>query len=253
MRLVDTHCHLDFAVFDDDFAGRLKQWQGQGLERYLVPAVNAANWSAVRSLAHHYPSIFYALGIHPCFLRGVTDKALDDLAVLLAQPDVSLVALGEIGLDGRFADTSKQMEIFEAQLLLAKKFALPVIIHSVKTHNEVLRLAKKHQITQGVIHAFSGSYEQAMAFVELGFCLGAGSVLCYEKARKTRAAFAKIPAEAILLETDAPDMVLPVAQKGQGQPSDARVILRDLALLRESDENSLAEVLWQNAERCFAW
>ncbi len=254
MRLFDTHCHFDFDEFAHSFSDELEQAQSAYVKRIVIPSVGKMNWRRVQMLAAQYPSnLSYALGFHPYFLSTFVDSQITELERLLSLRNRECVAVGECGLDGMVdVDSSLQEQVFSAQLDLAKQANLPIILHSRKTHNRLLQLIKQHHFTQGgVLHAFSGSEQQAKQFIDLGFKIGVGGVITYPRANKTRQAIASLPIESLVLETDAPDMPL-YGQQGQANhPKYLIKILDELAILRATDKTEIANQLWDNSISVF--
>lgn len=248
---IDSHCHLDFSVFADDFDAHLARWQSVGVRHYVVPAIGRQNWQQVLQLAKGYSCIDVALGIHPYCAQDHDLDALSELEEIVSRCCGTLCALGEIGLDRSRSNFSHQQALFEGQLKIAKRFALPVIIHSHKTHSEVLGALRRERIHRGVIHAFSGSLEDALKFVAMGFCLGVGAVLAWPRASKTRKALAQVPLEYLVFETDAPDMPIPGQAKGEASPGNIPIIARALSELREESELQIEQQLWLNSCRLF--
>ncbi len=254
MRLFDTHCHFDFDEFAHSFSDELEQAQSAHVKRILIPSIGKTNWLRVKSLAEQHPSnIFYALGFHPYFLSSFAETQLSELESLLSHSDAACVAIGECGLDGMIdVDSGLQERVFEAQLLLAGQAKLPVILHSRKTHNRLLQIIKQHRFNQGgVLHAFSGSEQQAKQFIDSGFKIGVGGAITYPRANKTRQAIAALPLESLVLETDAPDMPI-CGQQGQtNHPKYLEKILDELAEIRGDDKVELAKQLWKNSLSLF--
>lgn len=248
---IDTHCHLDFSAFKQDLASELSAWHASGVRSYIVPGVARRNWSQVLALAAAHGEIYAALGLHPCFIGEHKKDDLVALQRILIHERSNLVALGEIGLDARQTDAALQVYYFEAQLALAHEFDLPVIVHSVKAHSRVLRTLKSASIVRGVIHAFSGSLQEAEQFVALGFKIGVGTIICYERANKTRRTIAKLPLSALVLETDAPDMPLPGGAKGSGSPKDLSAIFGALCSLRPEPADVIANATLRNSRSLF--
>ncbi|KUI98530.1 TatD family hydrolase [Vibrio sp. MEBiC08052] len=258
-RLFDTHCHFDFEPFQSEIAWHWQQASDAGVSRLLIPSVGISNWDAVQELTTIAPQqLYYALGFHPYFLN--TDSAemtcserVTFLEEHLAASDENCVAIGECGLDAVVDVPSViQEEIFIAQLSIAQNAGLPVILHSRKTQSRLLQLLKQHQFTHGgVLHAFSGSEQQAQAFIQLGFKIGIGGVITYPRAAKTRRTVAQLPIEALVLETDAPDMPLCGLQGQPNHPKYLPLVLQVLAQLRECVVADIAERLWQNSHQIF--
>lgn len=254
LRLFDTHCHFDFDEFAASFPEQMSAATHAQVDKILIPSVGVFNWLRVKNLAAQYPAILrYALGFHPYFLEHFADGQLQQLEVELTQRESACVAVGECGLDAMVeANASLQERVFIAQLAMAQHARLPVIVHSRKTHNRLLQLIKQHRFTQGgVLHAFSGSEQQARQFIELGFKIGVGGVITYPRANKTRQAIRQLPIESLVLETDAPDMPLCGRQGEVNHPQYLIDVLDELALLRNEDQELLASQLWANSIELF--
>lgn len=253
MRLFDTHCHFDFEPFSTNFPYHIAQAKAQGVERFLIPAIGPSNWQTLLELSHRYSEIYFALGFHPYFLDGNSPAHLRALERLLGEHHARCVAVGECGLDGMVTvDKDLQEQMFIAQIELAKTFQKPLILHSRKTHNRLIQLLKQHKFTdRGVIHGFAGSYQQAMQYVDLGFCIGVGGVITYPRANKTRQAIAKLPLDSLILETDSPDMPLNGYQGENNHPKLLSEVLASLAELKEDSRQTIARKLWENSSSLF--
>lgn len=251
--LTDTHIHLDLKEYADDPPQVLMCSENQGVSRWIVPAISSANWARLPVLHQQYPNLYYAFGLHPWFLANETDQALIELELLLQQRPAGLVAIGECGLDGAIeVPMSLQITMLEKQLALASEYQLPVILHSRKAHNELLRIVKKFKLPPGgVWHAFSGSRQQAEQFIELGFMLGIGGVITYPRAEKTRKAVAKLPVESLLLETDGPTMPLFQRQGARNEPAYIPEVLMELSMLKQMSPDMLGEAIERNVEKMF--
>jgi TatD DNase family protein len=250
---IDTHCHLDAPEFDADRAEVVARAQAAGVARLVLPAVMAANFDAVRELVRRHGGPAgspmgwgYALGIHPLFVDRAAPADLDQLQEQLAasRDDPGLVAVGEIGLDFFVPglDRERQAQFYAAQLRLAKRFDLPVILHVRRSADALLAPLRRIGVAGGIAHAFNGSLQQALAFVGLGFKLGFGGAMTHERALRIRELAATLPEHAIVLETDAPDippqwLYLTAAQRAAGQqsrnePAELPRIAETLAQLR---------------------
>ena len=207
---IDTHCHLDAAEFDADREAVVAAARASGVATIVIPAVDRGNFERVRGLAHRH-GLCYALGIHPMCTGAAGDADLADLRAALAanRDDPRLVAVGEIGLDHFIAglDRDRQAEIFAAQLKLASDFDLPVLLHVRRAVDSVLKQLRTRPVRGGIAHAFNGSEQQALAFIELGFKLGCGGALTFDRALRIRRVVRAVPLAAIVMETDAPDIV----------------------------------------------
>lgn len=207
---IDSHCHLDAAEFDADRLAVVHRAQAAGVSQIVIPAVEAANLETVRDLAIQHRFV-YALGIHPMYVMRAGEQDLTLLAEALEQHhcDPRLVAVGEIGLDFFVPgiDAERQQHFYLEQLKLARRFDLPVILHVRRSADQLLAgLRRMGGIRGGIAHAFNGSAQQAAAFIDLGFKLGFGGTLTFDRSLQIRRLAAELPAEALVLETDAPDI-----------------------------------------------
>ena len=206
---IDTHCHLDAADFDADRDAVVAAARAAGVTTIVLPAVDAGNFARVRELAHRH-RLAYALGIHPMCTAaaGEADLAALRAALEANRDDPRLVAVGEIGLDHFVAglDREHQAGIFAFQLALAREFDLPVLLHVRRAVDSVLKQLRTRPVRGGIAHAFNGSEQQAGAFIALGFKLGFGGALTFDRALRIRRVAGAVPLEAIVMETDAPDI-----------------------------------------------
>jgi len=203
---VDSHCHWDFPVFDVEREAHWQQLQQLGCRGLVIPGTEAQRWLALIELCQHQPW-FYALGIHPWFLKPDNQAALDLLESLCQQH--SPVSIGEIGLDYSLEpDTyDSQQAVFEAQLDIAQQHNLPVIIHAHKAYDQVSATIRRKQFNGGgIVHAFGGSAQQAHKLLDMGLKLGIGGAISHTRASRLRTVIAALPADGWVLETDAPDM-----------------------------------------------
>ncbi len=252
MRMIDSHCHFDFPDFDQDRAQVLQQTVAAGVRAVVVPGVRAATWESLLHLCEEAPHLVAALGLHPYFIEEHQSSHIRQLQALIAANADNIVAVGEIGVDARKPELERQWALFRAQLDVAQAADKPVIIHSVKTHDEVYAELKRRDLPKrGVIHAFSGSTQQAQHFVDIGFKLGVGGVVTYERSHKTREAVRQMPVEALVLESDAPDMPMANHRGERNSPQWLPDVLATLAELRGESPDWLAEQLWRNACELF--
>lgn len=250
MGLIDSHCHLDVAAFDSDRAAILARCRTLGVDGWVVPGIEAAGWSGVLALARGEPGVYPALGLHPMFMSAHRREHLDQLDALL-QSNPEVVAVGEIGLDYYLPDTDRQAQLvlFRDQLTLAQCHHRPLILHVRKAHDEVLAQLRRHRVCGGVVHAFSGSRQQACQYIELGFVLGVGGALSYERAQRLRALVAELPLTALVLETDAPDMPLATHRGERNSPEYLPEVLALLAALRNEPAERVASQTSANLAR----
>jgi len=247
VQLIDTHTHLDFEMFDDDRAQVIARARNAGVERIVVLGVHAANWQRVWQLACDEPSVHAALGLHPVFLEEHQDAHVqqlrDWLERLRGKP--KLCAVGEIGLDYYIdnPDIERQQRLLEAQLALAADFSLPVLLHVRRAHAPMIATLKRYKLERsGVIHAFSGSWEEAREYLRLGFRLGLGGAGTWPQAQRMHRVLRQLPLEAIVLETDAPD-IPPAGHAGE----------RNSPELKGIDAHALAAASYRNSCELFGW
>ncbi|MCA1178648.1 MULTISPECIES: TatD family hydrolase [unclassified Pantoea] len=255
MRFIDTHCHFDFPPFVDDATESIARAAQSGVERIIVPSVDASRFALVSQLAQQHDALYAALGLHPINIAAHQDAHVDQLEQWLQTPDSKRVAIGEIGLDLYMQDAQfdKQTRLLDAQLKLAKQYDLPVILHSRRTHDQLALHLRRHDLPRrGVVHGFAGSQQQAERFIQLGYAIGVGGTITYERASKTRNTLASLPLTSLLLETDAPDMPLQGYQGQPNRPERARNVFDVLCQLRSESPDIIADALWQNSLRVFA-
>jgi TatD DNase family protein len=266
---IDTHCHLDAPEFAADIAEVRERARERGVVRCVIPAVQVRDFDRARGLAHAQGDA-YALGIHPLYVAQAEEADLARLDAALTQwrDDPHLVAVGEIGLD-YFVPAlceeplrSRQEHFYQAQLKLARKHGLPVILHVRRSADMLLkglRAVGQGHAWSGIAHAFNGSLQQAQAFVQLGFKLGFGGALTYERASHLRELAVQLPLEAIVLETDAPDMPphwlyttaeqrAAGAPQGRNEPGELPRIAQELAQLRGIAAEALRSATQGNAQ-----
>ena len=251
MKLFDSHCHFDFAPFEDDRESLWSQCTEFGICHLLIPGIEPAQWQSASYLSERFQGVLTAAGLHPWWLEKAQLPAPDDWYKALSAP--LCVAVGECGLDAAIeTPMAKQEAVFSRHLEMAIDSDLPLIIHVRQTHNETLRCLKRYcPPAGGVIHGFTGSREMAMEYWKLGFYLGVGGSITYPRANKTRMAIQSMPLEALLLETDAPDMPL---YGFQGQPNSPLQLLRvaqSLAELVQQPVEEVADQTTQNSYRLF--
>ena len=271
LQWVDTHCHLDAPEFAADAAQVRQRARAQGVVQCVIPAVEVANFAAVRALAHAQGD-GYCLGIHPLLVKNAADDALAQLDAELTRQrnDPRLLAVGEIGLDYFVPELTqsplkeKQEHFYRAQLVLARKHQLPVVLHVRRSADRLLKhlraLLPHGQKWQGIAHAFNGSDVQAQAFIALGFKLGFGGAVTFTRALQLRHLAQTLPLESIVLETDAPDipphwLYTAAAQRAQGvpqgrnAPAEVPRIAEVVAQLRGISLSALAEATTYNARQ----
>lgn len=249
--IIDTHCHLDNARFNSDRDNVLRNCHASGINKIVVPAITRNNWGEVLTLCRQYDELYPALGLHPLFSEQHSDEDIELLDTYLYHH--SVVAIGEIGLDyyDRNANREKQQHFFTEQLKLAEKNQLPVLLHVRKAHSDTLERLKKYKLVGGIAHAYNGSLEQAREYIKLGFKLGFGAMLTYERATKIRRLASELPLASIVLETDAPDMAGYLHQGERNSPEYLYETLSVLAEIRGLDSHEMAAQTTLNANDVF--
>jgi TatD DNase family protein len=254
---IDTHCHLDAGEFDADRPDMLARVAAAGIEAVVIPAVSVDNFAVVKDVAAHAKGGRYALGIHPlCSLEASSDDlALLDAALAAARHDPALVAVGEIGLD-LFVEQLKseaardhQEWLFEEQLRLALHHDLPVLVHIRRAQDRVLRSIRRHPGVRGIAHAFNGSQQQADMFIDLGFKLGLGGAMTFARALNIRRLAAHCPLEALVLETDSPDIAPAWLDGARNTPCELPAIGQVLSELRQMTVSEVAVATAHNAHQ----
>lgn len=245
--IIDTHIHLDAPEFAADRDAVLAAARAAGVRRFVVPAVTPATFAPIARLAAAHADIAPCWGLHPLYVERLEADALDRLRQQIAAQRP--VALGEIGLDAYpgAPDFTRQQEIFRAQLELAREHALPVVLHVRRAVETVLQLVKKTPPPGGIVHAFNGSPEQARQFLDLGFRLGFGGAMTYSGSLRIRTLAATLPPEAIVLETDAPDIPPAWANGQRTEPAWIARYAQTLADLRKAPFEDILRQTTENA------
>ncbi len=251
--LVDSHCHLDAAEFGGDAALIAQRAAEEGVRWIVIPAVEVANFDAVAALAATQPNCVYALGIHPMYVPRAQDDDLKRLreCVSVAINDPRFVGIGEIGLDFFIPELAhgelreKQEFFYAEQLKIARDFGLPAILHVRRSQDVLLKYLRRIRVSGGIAHAFNGSAQQARAFIDLGFVLGFGGAMTFTRALQIRRLAAGLSLDAIVLETDAPDISPAWLHPGVNTPAQ---LPRIAAVLAELRGQPLAEVASQTSQ-----
>jgi len=254
-KLIDTHCHLDAAVFDEDRDQEVQHAVEAGVEMMVLPSVLPRNYVDVILASQRYPNCCYALGIHPMYIDSVkvtSMRDLDNLVEKTLKVENKLVAVGEIGLD-YFEGKDQQAEqeaLFAEQLKIAQRYDLPVILHVRNAIDDVLKHLRQTKVRGGIAHAFNGSLQQAEEFIKLGFKLGFGGAMTYPRATKLQALATELPLEAIVLETDSPDMPPAWLEKGgRNSPKELIKIAEHIASLRRMSVSQIIEITSKNSKQ----
>jgi TatD DNase family protein len=249
--LVDSHVHLDQLAFAPDREAVIKRASLAGVSRMIIPATHAATWAALDALCGEHPHIYPAFGLHPVFIDKHLPEHVQTLSSWLDR-NVA-VAVGEIGLDFHVERLNRdlQRDYFARQLQLASDYDLPVIVHARAALEEVILTLRRHGGLRGVVHSFSGSQQQAENLWKLGFHLGIGGPITYERAQRLRRIVSNMPIQYLLLESDAPDQP-DAGHRGQrNEPARVATILSCVAALREQPLAEVAAATTANARQLF--
>lgn len=249
----DTHLHLDANEYAPDRELVTARARDRDVTRFVVPAVCRANFDTVQQLAHQTPGVFYCLGIHPMYVHNAQVEDLDALHSKVQEclNDPLFVGIGEIGLDGfePNPDWTRQTLFFYAQLRLAREFDLPVVMHVRRSQDLILKGLRQFKPKSGIAHAFNGSFQQAEEFLKLNMCLGFGGACTFTRALQIRRLATELPLEALVLETDGPDIAPSWIAKERNAPEHLPRIAQVVAGLRGIDLPALSAATQANAIR----
>lgn len=250
MKLIDSHCHLDFPEFDD-VDQLLLRCQQQNIQHFIIPATEPQNWPRIQTICEQHESCYWAAGLHPWWVNKERFTQLqDNLEQALCSPQC--IAIGECGLDGARGVEDIHIEALTWQLERAAEAGKAVIIHAHKAHNILLPILKQFPTLRGVIHGFHGSLELAHSYTRLGFYVGIGGGISYPRANKTRTMASQLDLDHIILETDAPAMPL-FGQQGHNNSPEALIdIARCLAKLKGLSVERVAKVCTANTKELFS-
>jgi len=258
MQLIDTHTHLDFPDFDADRPQLLADSRALGVEKMVVLGVYQSNWQRVWDLVQTDSQLYAAFGLHPVYLNEHRPEHVVELGQWLSRlaghPQVC--AVGEIGLDYFLPELDRegQQQLFEAQLQLAADFALPALLHVRRSHAQVIATLKRFKLQRGgIVHAFAGSREEAREYIKLGFKLGLGGAATWPQALRLRKVIVDLPLDAIVLETDSPDMAPAMYPNQRNSPQHLPDICRALAEVMGISPDALASASTTNACELFGW
>lgn len=257
--MIDTHCHLDVELFDDDRDETIARAGAAGVTGMLVPAIRPRTWDALVALAHrHHPAgVRCALGIHPQIVPELEAEELaGDLAERIARAcsDAGAIAVGECGLDGATSALDRQEAIFRAHLRAARMLGLPAVIHVLRAHDAAPRILREEGPVAGVLHSYSGGADLVPVYAALGLHVSFAGPVSYANARKPVEAARAVPAELLLAETDAPDQAPASHRGGRSEPAFLPAVIRALAAARSASDREIAELTTSNARRLFgAW
>ncbi len=241
---IDSHCHLDDDAFVPDRDAVIARAQALGVRGIVVPAYRADCFDRLRDCCARPSllSLWPAYGLHPCYVAAHETEHVSRLEDLLATTDA--VAVGEIGLDRHAEDLRhpglwrRQQDLLAAQLQLAQSYDLPVILHARSAYAELISMLRRHRPCAGVVHAFNGRLEQAYAFLDLGLVLGVGGVITQPSAQRLRDILRRLPQDAWVLESDAPDMLPYEVYRAGGRRNEPSFLAYNIAALAQTLERS---------------
>jgi TatD DNase family protein len=251
LELTDSHAHIDDVSFATDRQAMLQRASDAGVRHIVVPAIDQASWARIAALCASHEPAHPAYGLHPIYLDQHQPAHLDALVTQLQTHQAA--AVGEIGLDFFLPelDPQRQREYFQRQLHIARDFDLPVIVHARRAMDEVTSTMKRLGGLRGVVHSFSGSLQQAQRLWDMGFHIGIGGPVTYERAQRLRSIVASMPLERLLLETDAPDQPGACHRGQRNEPAHLEEVLHVIAQLRGESEASVAAATTRNAKNLF--
>jgi len=249
--IIDSHCHFDFPAFDANRDQVMQRARDLGIGKIIVPGVSADSWHRVKQVCEHYPECHAAYGLHPYFIDQHTDADLESLDQWLGREQP--IGVGECGLDFYLdeLDRDRQLHFFEAQLALAQHYQLPLVIHARKATEQVLQMLRKFNGLRGMMHSYSGSYEQARQLMDMGFYLSFGGAITYDRATRLHSMIRKLPLDQLLIETDAPDQPDSSHQGEANEPAYIDSVIARLQQLLQIDRDSIIDATTANARRLF--
>ena len=258
MQLIDSHTHLDFPDFDPDRPQLLARSRALGVGKMVVLGVYQSNWQRLWDLVQTDSQLYAAFGLHPVYLNEHRPGHVIELEQWLSRlaGHAQVCAVGEIGLDYFLPELDRegQQQLFEDQLRLAADFALPALLHVRRSHAQVIATLKRFKLQRGgIVHAFAGSREEAREYIKLGFKLGLGGAATWPQALRLRKVLADLPLDAVVLETDAPDMAPAMYPNQRNSPEHLPDICRALAEVIGVSAEHLADATTANACEVFGW
>lgn len=261
MPFFDTHTHFDYLIqqLQQSVAAGVAEASAVGVEKILIAAVMAEQFDSLTALCAQAPAqLCYGLGLHPLYIQQHQQSDLAQLQVRLQTKPHLCKAVAEIGLERAVEALitpemwQKQCHFLESQLYFAREFKLPVSLHSRRSHDQLYTFLKRISLPKkGVVHGFAGSYHQAKRFVDLGYFIGVGGTITYQRANKTREAIRQLPLDCLVLETDSPDMPMFGFQGEPNRPARLPLVLQTLSELRNESAQRIEQTIWQNSRALF--
>ncbi len=248
---IDSHCHLDFDVFNRDREQVIKRANDAGVETIIIPGVKQSSWHNIERCCDTFSNLYACYGLHPYFLNQHKHEHLSDLKKIIEKNKP--LAVGECGLDFflKELDKNEQFFYFKQQLDIALEFNLPVVIHARKSTEAIINELKKRPTLRGMIHSYSGSYEQALQLIKLGFYLSFGGPVTYKNSTRLRRLIKQIPLDHILVETDSPDQPVANAHNHRNEPFFIVDVIQSIADILETDKEQVANITAANTRNLF--
>lgn len=251
--LIDTHCHLDFEIYEEDLQTVLGNAKNKGVEKIIIPSVEPSSWQKILNLVNSYENLYMAIGVHPSDAEKFNENEVEEKLINLIKTSNKIVAVGEIGLDyhEEIFDKEKQKTVFEKQIQIANLFSLPIVVHSRDAHKDTFDLLKKYESKKVVLHCFSGSLEFAQMCIKEGWNISIGGVVTFKNASKVKQVASNIPLENLMLETDCP-FLSPTPHRGErNEPAYVSFVAKEIADLRNISYDKVAEITSKNAIEFF--
>ncbi len=257
MALFDSHCHLDFKEFEQDLDAVIARAQAAGVTDVLIPAVTLKSAKRLMAKRDEWQNkaikVHFALGLHPYFMASHSETDFAGIEALCEQHHTHISAIGECGIDATKAQLNAQESLFKAHIALANQLKKPLVVHHHKSHHLIAKAFKAVPPKWGgAIHAFSGSQQQAEYYIEQGFKLGVGGTITYPRGAKTRAVFAALPLDHLMLETDGPSMPLYGFQGQVNEPMQVKKVLAALASVRTEPLGEIEQALYSSTCALFS-
>ena len=255
MQLIDTHVHINFDVFQGNLDSLKRRWQEAGVVHLVHSCVEPKEFQGIQSIADSFPELSFAIGLHPLDVDKWQETSAEQIESL-AKSDRRVVAIGETGLDFYKANNKeKQILALQEQLRIAKKLDLPVIIHcrdaAAKLKEVLSDFWSNEGAVRGVMHCWGGDETETKWFLDLGFYISYSGIITFKNAKQVQAAAKTVPSDRLLVETDCP-FLAPVPHRGKtNEPAYVRHVAQQVADLRNTSLEAIAEQTTTNACRLF--
>ncbi|MBQ9987503.1 MAG: TatD family hydrolase [Erysipelotrichales bacterium] len=247
MGIIDTHCHLNDETYQENVAEVVQQCLDQGIEKMICIGFDLPSSRKAVEIAHTYPCVYAAVGIHPDSAEDYNEEVAAELEQLAE--DEKVVAIGEIGLDYYWdkAPRDMQKEVFKAQIELARRHDLPIIIHSRDALMDTYDITANYTPVKGVMHCYSGSAEMAAEFIKQGFHISLAGPVTFKNARVPKEVAVAVPSDKLLVETDCPYLT-PHPYRGKvNYPYYVKLVAEEIARLRGIEYQELEAITSKNA------